>query len=322
MTYLALFFSHYINGVSLRHEEIAHTMFPAYPINSISNGVHAVTWTAASFCALYGRHIPQWRHDNLYLRYAIHIPLDEIVQAHVQAKRELLAEVERRTGIHLDPGIMTIGFARRAANYKRADLLLSDLERVKRIARQAGPIQVIYGGKAHPHDEGGKAIIRHIFEAAAALKDTVPIVYLEDYDIPLAKYLCAGVDLWLNTPQKPLEASGTSGMKAALNGVPSLSILDGWWIEGLVEGVTGWSVGDSYEPESDPSLEIGSLYNKLEYIIVPMFYSRPNAFAQVMRSAIALNGSYYNAQRMLFQYVENAYIDSEARLDSETFRII
>jgi starch phosphorylase len=307
MTYLGLFFSHYINGVSMRHEEISHNMFPGYPINSITNGVHAVTWTAPAFQSLYDRLIPEWRSDNLYLRYAVGIPLDEIREAHAQSKRELLAEVERRAGVRLQPEAMTLGFARRASAYKRADLLLSDIERLKRIATEVGPLQVIYGGKSHPRDESGKAIIRRIFEAAAALGDTLPVVYLEDYDMELARSLCAGVDLWLNTPQKPQEASGTSGMKAALNGVPSLSVLDGWWIEGHAEGVTGWSIGDDWELESDPSKETEALYDKLEYVILPMFYGRPAAFATVMRSTIALNASFFNAQRMMLQYLTNAY---------------
>jgi starch phosphorylase len=311
MTYLALFFSRYINGVSHRHEEISQNMFPSYPINSVTNGVHALTWISLPFQGLFDRHIEEWRRDNLYLRYAISIPLDEISEAHREAKRELLAEVERRIGIRLAPEVMTIGFARRATEYKRAHLLFSDPERLWKIARKVGPLQVIYGGKAHPHDEGGKAAIRCIFETVGSFKDAVRVVYLEEYDMALAKYICAGVDLWLNTPQKPQEASGTSGMKAALNGVPSLSVLDGWWIEGHVEGVTGWSIGDSWEPESNPSAEIVSLYDKLESAILPMFYQRPHAYAEVMRSAIALNGSFFNAQRMMFQYLKNAYIAIE-----------
>ena len=307
MTYLALVFSHYINGVSQRHHDISHSMFPAYPINSITNGVHAVTWTAPAFQSLYDRHIPEWRGDNLYLRYAISIPRQEIQQAHAEAKRELLAEVKKRTGVRLDPTAITLGFARRATAYKRADLLLSDPERLTRIARQVGPLQIIYAGKSHPQDQSGKGIIRHIFEVADALRDTVPIVYLEEYDMALGKYLCAGVDLWLNSPQKPHEASGTSGMKAALNGVPSLSVLDGWWIEGHVEGVTGWSIGEDWAGESNPARETTSLYDKLEYMILPMFYGRPSAFARVMRSAIAINASFFNAQRMMLQYLENAY---------------
>ncbi len=307
MIYLGLFFSHYINGVSMRHEEISHNMFPGYPIDSITNGVHGVTWTAPAFQSLYDRLIPEWRADNLYLRYAVGIPLDEIQEAHAQSKRELLAEVERRTGVHLQPAAMTLGFARRASAYKRADLLISDIDRLKRIAAQVGPLQVIYGGKSHPRDESGKAMIRRVFEAAAALGDALPVVYLEDYDMELARCLCAGVDLWLNTPLKPQEASGTSGMKAALNGVPSLSVLDGWWIEGHAEGATGWAIGDDSEPESDHSGEIASLYDKLEYVILPMFYGRSTAYAAVMRSTIALNASFFNAQRMMLQYLTNAY---------------
>jgi starch phosphorylase len=282
-------------------------MFPSYPINSITNGVHAVTWTSPPFRHLYDRHIPEWRRDNLYLRYAVSIPLDEILKAHAEAKQELLAELERRTGVKIPPSVMTLGFARRATAYKRADLLFSDLGRLKSISRRAGPLQAIYAGKAHPRDETGKALIRRIFEAKSALGDTARVVYVEDHDMALGKLLCAGVDLWLNTPQKPHEASGTSGMKAALNGVPSLSILDGWWVEGHAEGVTGWSIGDSWEPESNPADEISSLYNKLEFVILPMFYERPHEFARVMRSAVAFNGSFFNTQRMLAQYVQNTY---------------
>ena len=307
MTYLALRFANYINGVAMRHGEVSHGMFPQYPINAITNGVHAVTWTAPPFRDLYDRRIPEWRRDNFYLRYAVGIPLHEIREAHAEAKRKLLNQVEKRTGIRLDEQAMTLGFARRATAYKRADLLLSDPDRLKGIARRIGPLQVIYGGKAHPEDEGGKAIIRRIFDAAAALGDGVRIVYLENYDMALAQHLCAGVDLWVNTPLRPQEASGTSGMKAALNGVPSFSVLDGWWIEGHVEGATGWSIGDGGEPADDSSAEIASLYDKLERVILPLFYGRPNAFGEVMRSTIALNGSFFNTQRMLSQYVRNAY---------------
>lgn len=307
MTYLALRFARYINGVSMRHDEISTGMFPGYPINAITNGVHAVTWAAPSFRDLYDRHIPEWRQDNFYLRYVVGIPVHEIQQAHAEAKQILLAEVERRAGVRLDVAVMTLGFARRAAAYKRPDLLFSNLDRLKAIARQVGPLQLIYGGKAHPRDEGGKAMIRRVFEAARTLGGAVRLVYLENYDMALAQLLCAGVDLWLNTPLRPQEASGTSGMKAALNGVPSLSVLDGWWIEGHEENVTGWSIGNGLETPGDYSLEIASLYDKLELVIVPLFYGRPNAFAKVMRSVIALNGSFFNSQRMVSQYVTNAY---------------
>jgi starch phosphorylase len=308
LTALALNFSGYVNGVSMRHEETSRSMFNNHPINSVTNGVHATTWASAPFRRVYDHYIPEWRRDNLYLRYAIKIPMNEIWQAHNEAKQQLLSEVEHRTGARLDPTVMTLGFARRATSYKRTDFLFYDLGRLKKIVRQTGPLQVICAGKAHPRDEGGKALIRRIFEAATALRDAIPVVYLAEYDIELAKYLCSGVDLWLNTPQKPLEASGTSGMKAALNGVPSLSILDGWWIEGHVEGATGWAIGDGWQSETSPDSEVASMYDKLERIILPMFYQQPNSFVSIMRSTIALNGSYFNTQRMLAQYVQNAYL--------------
>ncbi len=307
MTHLALYLSRYVNGVTLRHQQVSRGMFPAYPINSITNGVHAGTWTSAPFRAVFDHYIPEWCRDNLNLRYAVDIPPHEIRDAHDRAKATLLSEVAARTGIRLDPQVFTIGFARRATAYKRADLFVSDVERLKRLVRGIGPVQVLYAGKAHPHDEGGKALIRRVFEAGMALTGVLPIVYLEDYDMALGLHLCAGVDVWLNTPQKPQEASGTSGMKAALNGVPSLSVLDGWWVEGHVEGVTGWSIGEEGELETAQWKEIESLYDKLERVIVPMFYGQPNAFTRIRRSAIALNGSFFNAQRMVLQYVENAY---------------
>jgi starch phosphorylase len=305
MTELALRVSSFVNGVSMRHREVSRGMFPGYNVEAITNGVHAVTWTSAPLAALFDRAIPEWRGDNCYLRYAVGVSLSDIRQAHAQAKKDLLQQVLWLTGTQLDEKVFTLGFARRATVYKRADLLLTNLDRLKQIARQAGPLQLIYAGKAHPRDEGGKAIIRRIFEAAAALADDVRLVYLQNYDMALGKLLCSGVDVWLNTPLRPQEASGTSGMKAALNGVPSLSVLDGWWIEGHIEGVTGWSIGGS--SENDTHAEAVSLYEKLERVILPLFYSEPDMFAHMMRSAIALNGSFFNTQRMIFQYLRNAY---------------
>jgi len=214
--------------------------------------------------------------------------------------------VRRRSG--LSPTRKSWRFARRAATYKRADLLFKDIERLKRISASVGPIQILYGGKAHPHDGGGKALIQRVIQAAAGLNDNIKIVYLENYNMALAKIITAGVDLWLNTPQRPQEASGTSGMKAALNGVPSLSVLDGWWVEGCVEGVTGWAIGfDSKIVGDESAAEVASLYDKLEHQIVPMYYRAPESYAHVMRSCISLNASFFNTHRMLSQYKANAY---------------
>jgi len=307
MTYLALRFSHYINGVAMHHGEVARGLFPNYPVRAITNGVHAVTWTAPQFQALYDRHVPEWRRDSLYLRYVVGVPLDEIRQAHAGAKQALLAAVKQATGAELDPGALTIGFARRATAYKRADLVFENLDRLKSIATRVGPFQLIFGGKAHPQDEAGKAMIRHVFQAARSLAGSIKVIYVPDYDVRWALLMTSGADLWLNTPHRPFEASGTSGMKAALNGVPSLSILDGWWIEGCVEGATGWAIGKEEDLPEDHRTEALALYDKLERIIVPMFYGRPAAFSEVMRLAIALNGSFFNTERMMDQYLANAY---------------
>ena len=313
MTYVALRFVRFVNGVAMQHGKVSREMFPDYDISAITNGVHAGTWTAPSFQAAFDKHLPRWRQDNLTLRYAIDIPEEEIATAHAASKRALLATVKERTGFELHPDIFTIGFARRAATYKRSDLLFHDAERLARIARDFGGLQVLYAGKAHPADEPGKAMIRHVIELAKQLSsDALKIVYLENYEWQLGALLTGGVDLWLNTPKRPYEASGTSGMKAALNGVPSLSILDGWWIEGWIEGVTGWAIAD----RDDEGGEAASLYEHLEQMILPLFTKQPEQWQRVMRSAIALNGSYFNTQRMLEQYVLNAYFPEEAPVNA------
>jgi starch phosphorylase len=313
MTYLALQFSGYVNGVAMRHGEVSRDMFPAYVISAITNGVHALTWAAPSFKELFDRYIPAWRTDNNYLRYAISIPLDDIREAHVRAKKRLFGEIKDRMGVDFDPNVFTIGFARRASTYKRAALLFQDPERLRRIARDIGPIQLVYGGKAHPRDEGGKKLIRDVFGGASSVKDVIRTVYVENYDMHWGALITAGVDVWLNNPMRPQEASGTSGMKSALNGVPSFSVRDGWWIEGHIEGVTGWSVGNS-EDEEDHESEVNSLYTKLATDIVPMYYKQPERYDNVMRMSIALNASFFNTQRMVQQYVSNAYkVRGEAR---------
>jgi glycogen phosphorylase len=306
MTHFALHVSRYINGVAMRHREVSAEMFPDYLVNAITNGVHATTWAAPSMCDLFDKYIPDWREENFSLRYAIALDHKELRAAHEIAKRELLALVEQRTTVKLDPARFTIGFARRATAYKRADMLFSDLDRLRALAREHGGFQVLFAGKAHPQDFGGKEIIKRIHDAAAQLDDDVPVVYIENYDMHSAAHLVAGVDLWLNTPQKPQEASGTSGMKAALNGVPSLSIPDGWWIEGHVEGVTGWSIGENWREESNAEVESVALYDKLAHIL-DLYYQRPDEYARIMAFAIALNGSFFTAQRMVIQYATRAY---------------
>lgn len=312
MTLLGLNMSHYVNGVAKRHGEVSQGMFPGHQIDSITNGIHSATWTCDSFRALYDRHVPGWRNDPSMLRHAMSIPGDEVWGAHIQAKERLLAEVARRTGRLLDKDALTLGFARRAATYKRSELVLSDSNQLRTIAQTAGRIQLIFAGKAHPRDEPGKESIRRIFRAARELKRDVSIVYLENYDLELASLLIAGSDVWLNTPLRPQEASGTSGMKAAHNGVPSLSILDGWWIEGHIEGVTGWSIGESSAAETAPeqfsAKDSADLYSKLRERVVPTFYHDRERWLAIMRQTIAFNASFFNTHRMVQQYAANAYV--------------
>ncbi len=313
MTFLALDNSHYINGVAKRHGEITRQMFAQYTIDSITNGVHAGFWIAPQIQAVLDRHISAWREDNASLRYALGIPRHELWAAHQTARQDLVAWINQRTGASLFSNTFTIGFARRSTTYKRANLLFHDLQRLLALHANAGPIQIVYAGKAHPHDGGGKDLIRQIFAQIAQLHGKLSVVYLEDYDIDMARRMVAGVDLWLNTPQPPLEASGTSGMKAAMNGVPQLSVLDGWWVEGCVEGVTGWSIGNVNGAHAgngvdEQAFDAQSLYNKLETVILPMFYRDQDGYIDVMRHAIALNGSFFNTERMVDQYVRKAYL--------------
>jgi starch phosphorylase len=308
MTLLALRFSRYANGVAMKHAKVSREMFPEFAIDSITNGVHAPTWVSVPFRLMMDAHFSSWRRDNLYLRNAIDLPEQEIITAHKLNKEALLAAVASHRCLPakpaLNPNTLTLGFARRAATYKRATLLFTDPERLMKIATAAGGLQIIYAGKAHPQDQPGKDLIHEVVEDAVRLSnDMLRIVYLEDYDWSLGAILTAGVDVWVNTPRRPYEASGTSGMKAALNGVPSLSVLDGWWIEGCIEGFTGWAIEDG----GDDAAEANSLYHKLETAVVPLYLDAPEKWARLMRTTLAFNGSYFNTNRMVKQYTRNAY---------------
>lgn len=310
MTYLGLNLSRYVNGVARKHGEVSRLMFAGYQIDAITNGVHAVTWVSTPFRELFDRYIPLWRKDNFSLRYALNIPREELWAAHMQCKKQLMGLVNHETGAGMDENILTIGFARRAATYKRADLIFRDMERLKRISNEVGKIQIIYSGKAHPRDHEGKELIKRIFWAKHQLQHDIKVAYLENYNMTLSAVMTAGVDIWLNTPEPPMEASGTSGMKASLNGVPNLSVLDGWWIEGHIEGLTGWAIGESVQGKGearDHSQDAPSLYDKLECAAVPLFYNDRGRFMDMMACSIAINGSFFNTQRMVLEYVLNAY---------------
>jgi starch phosphorylase len=305
LTRLALNASQYVNGVAERHAETSRRMFPGYSVHAITNGVHGPTWAAASFAALYDRYLPRWRHEpETLIRAECCIPSGAIWEAHVQAKAELLAELAKLDA-RFDPGRVVIGFARRMTAYKRPDLLFADLERLRATARQQ-PFQLVFAGKAHPQDGAGKALIRTLHEHLRAVQADIPAVFLPNYDMRLAKLLVSGVDVWLNTPQPPLEASGTSGMKAAFNGVPSLSVLDGWWLEGHIEGITGWAIGDG--AARDFHAEAASLYEKLERTVLPCYYGNRPAWIATMTGAIAKGASLFSSHRMMRRYAVDAYL--------------
>lgn len=301
LTQLALSLSGWVNGVAERHAQTSRSLFPGYEVHAITNGVHALSWTAAPLRALYDIHIPNWCHEPELLVRVLSVPDEDLLEAHAEAKRALL----RVPGCaSLEPHRFTIGFGRRMTSYKRPGLLFSDMARLRAIGRRF-PLQVIVAGKAHPQDVGGKRIIEELHATVAALAPDVQVVFLPDYGVELARAMVAGVDLWLNTPQPPLEASGTSGMKAALNGVPSLSVLDGWWLEGCAEGETGWAIGA--DGDADDARTAESLYDKLERRVLPTWASRGAAWAGIMKAAIARNGSYFNSHRMLRRYASEAY---------------
>ena len=312
MTLLALNLSKYINGVAKKHGEVSQHMFPGYHINAITNGVHTFTWTCEEMAGLFDKYIPGWANEpELFVRSG-NIPELELWEAHREAKRKLLEYVQQTTGVALDLNVLTLGFARRFTAYKRPHLLFSDIDRLIRI-NEKEKIQIIYAGKAHPHDDAGKILIQGIHGYRDKLKGKIDVAFLPGYNMDTALKLVSGVDVWLNTPLRPLEASGTSGMKAAHNGVVNFSVLDGWWIEGHIEGFTGWSIGsttsDTAQSGASNAEDAADLYHKLENVILPKYYDPDKSgWSRMMKNAISKNAYYFNSHRMMRRYVTEAYI--------------
>lgn len=311
MTMLALNLSHFVNGVAKKHGEISKNMFPGFVIHAITNGIHPFTWASPFFVQLYDKYLPGWANEPELLVRVDNIPDEEIWDAHSGAKAFLFLYIEEITGKRFDPDVLTIGFARRSATYKRADLIFSDLDRLIRLGE--GKLQLVFAGKSHPSDLPGKEMIHRIHEKIAELHDRIMVVYLENYNMEVAYRLIPGVDLWLNTPVRPLEASGTSGMKAAVNGVPNFSVLDGWWIEGHIEGVTGWSIGPAPTEKNVSSNgsnreDAEDLYRKLEDTIIPLYNDDRTGWIRVMKNAIGKNAYYFNTHVMMRRYVTEAYL--------------
>jgi starch phosphorylase len=313
LTLLALNSSKYVNGVAKKHSEVSREMFPGYNISSITNGIHSAFWTSPATQDLFDKYLKGWRNDPYTLRSVFSIPPDEIWNAHCENKKRLFEHIKEEYGVNFNLNSFTIGFARRITAYKRPYMFFTDIERIKKIVESVGPIQVIFAGKAHPNDTEGKKIIRKIRKTMKELSETINVIYLENYDIPTAQLLIPGVDIWLNNPQPPKEASGTSGMKASVNGVPNLSILDGWWLEGHVEDVTGWSIGERemiYKNiKIEETEELETLYSKLETKIIPTYYEKRKEWLKIMQNTIGFNGSFFSTHRMVYQYVLSAYFD-------------
>ena len=306
MTQLALTFSGYINGVARRYAETTKQMFPGYRIHAVTNGVHVETWAHDAFRELYQSLCPQWAHEPELLVRALHWSEDEIWRCHLAAKADLVRRVAQISGEKLDPNAPILGFARRMTGYKRPMLLFSDLDWLTKIA-SLHPFQIVMAGKAHPRDVEGKESIRLIQKIIRQLRGKVTCVFLPNYNMEIARNLVAGADVWLNTPLPPLEASGTSGMKAALNGVLNLSVMDGWWVEACIENVTGWSIGLDRDSGSDEH-HGESLHEKLAGTVLPLYYKEPERWRWMMKQAIGNIACYFNSQRMMRRYATEAYL--------------
>lgn len=304
MTRLALNLSGFVNGVAVRHAETTRQMFPGYTIRAVTNGVHVPTWTHPAIARLFQRIAPAWGHDPEQLAVADTLPEDAVRAAHDEARADLVAEVRERTGVALQPDLPVIAFARRMTGYKRPDLIFADLDRLRAI-HAARPFQLVIAGKTHPRDEGGKAVIGDIHRVMRDLHGTLPIAFLPGYDMALARIMVGGADIWLNTPLPPMEASGTSGMKAAVNGGLNLSVLDGWWIEAWIEGVTGWAIGADDSRHDDDAQD---LYEKLEHVVLPLWYDDPARWTWMMKQSISKIAPRFNSQRMMRRYASEAYL--------------
>lgn len=303
LTQLALKLAGFVNGVAVRHAEVTTRLFPGYDVHAVTNGVYLPDWVHPAFAALFQRCSSYWVHDPETLARFDQLPDEEVWQAHGRARTELIAFIAERTGVGLDPQLPIIGFARRMTAYKRPTLLFTDLPRLRAIHAKA-PFQIVLAGKAHPRDDIGKDLVRRLHALAVELAPQIRLVFLPDYDLVTARVLVAGCDVWLNTPLPPLEASGTSGMKAAANGVLNLSVLDGWWVEGCIDGVTGWSLGDDH----DDTAASRRLYDCLEQTVLPLYYRNRAGWIGMMKQSVCKLASYFNAHRMMRRYAAEAYL--------------
>ncbi|SFM49654.1 alpha-glucan family phosphorylase [Thermodesulforhabdus norvegica] len=303
MTLLALNLSRASNGVSELHGEISRQMFPGYDIGHITNGVHHLTWTGPEFAKLFDSYVPEWRKQPQVLRDAVNIPDDAIRSAKLEAKKRLIRYVNSLTGVGFTDEMLTICFARRAAAYKRATLIFTDIEYLLNLSYDR--VQFIFAGKAHPQDQAGKDLIRQIVEIAHRYEDRLRLVFLPNYNMWLAQLMTQGADVWLNTPRRPREACGTSGMKVCFNGGVNMSVLDGWWREACRDRVNGWAIGDD-EEQTDEEAAM-DLYRDLDDMVT-MYYAAPHQWTRIMKHSIADITPYFNTHRMVLEYLHKYYL--------------
>jgi glycogen phosphorylase len=308
LTDICLYYSGFNNGVSKKHAQVSKVLFPNSKFAAITNGIHTYSWTSQSIQKLFDKYLTGWRSDPFELRHAQKIPTIEILHAHLENKLALLDYISQTTNKSFDKNILTIGFGRRADSYKRNNLVFQDIQRLRQIASKYDGIQFVFAGKSYPDIEENEQMIREIYSHSLNLNEAFRVVYLENYDMEIAKLMVSGCDVWLNTPKKTMEASGTSGMKAAVNGVPSLSVLDGWWEEGCIEGVTGWSIGSVCQDGQDPNCELTDIYDTLEYKILPLYTLDRLEWVKIMQQSMAINGGYFHTHRMLQEYITKAYL--------------
>ena len=299
MSHLAVALSTSVNAVSILNAEVAQTMFSEKKIIPITNGVHHPTWTSSTMTKLFDEHLPEWKANPNRLKEAQKIPIEALKQARNENRKHLRDLVRNETGVEFEEHRLTIGFARRFATYKRANLVFHDLEKLREIG--AGRIQFVFSGKAHPKDEGGKQLIRDIFASAKTVEEEIPVAFLENYSMATGLAMTSGVDIWLNNPIRPLEASGTSGMKAAMNGVPNCSILDGWWPEACNHGINGWAIGNAEDDRNDPR-DAANIYSTLQNDVLPSWERKDETWANIMRESIASSAG-FTGRRMIEDYL-------------------
>ena len=310
MTELAMSLSHYTCGVSKIHGEVAQQMFPGREIDYITNGIHHLTWAHPALAKVFDQYCAGWQKDpSILAKNCRQIDDAALWQAHQIAKKALIKEVNKHTVVKFETDVLTIASARRIVPYKRPELIYENLVRLKEVA--SGKVQIIHAGNAHPEDVFAQEVIKHMIQRSSELKDYVKIVYLANYDLELAKLLTAGADLWLNTPMRLHEASGTSGMKACLNGVLNLSTLDGWWIEAYaLDPEAGWRIGPLVQVtdlEENLKLDAEDVYTQLQYEVIPEYYYQDRVrWIRRMKRAIGLLG-YFNTQRCVQEYLAKSW---------------